>query len=163
MLGISKNDSNINSLRECKDCNYLCLGDFWGPLVFCLVLAFALSLREQQSVYLFTLVFLIVWAGAAIVYLNAQLLKVPLSFLQTICRLGYALSPLAATSLACTLLINRIPIVGGLSQLAAGGWSMWAGSRMIWEGNEVHADKMYLVIYPVVLYYIALTLLCFLS
>ena len=98
-----------------------------------------------------------------VVYLNAQLLTVPLSFLQTICRLGYALSPLAAASLVCTLLFGWIPIVSGIGQLAAGGWSLWAGSRMIWEGNEIHADKMYLVIYPVALYYVALTLLCILS
>jgi hypothetical protein len=132
-------------------------------LAFCLLLATALSLREEQSVYLFTLVFIFVWGGAAIVYANAQLLGVPLSFLQTVCRLGYALSPLAAVALLCTLILNFLPLVGTLATAGAGGWSLWAGARMIWEGQEQHAEKKYLALYPVLLYYLALTALCILS
>lgn len=139
------------------------IGDFWGPLIFCLLLATALSLREEQSVYLFTLVFLFVWGGAFVVYANAQLLSVPLSFMQTVCRLGYALSPLAAVALLATLILNYVPILGTLSTVGAGSWSMLAASRMVWEGQEAHAEKKYLVLYPVVLYYLVLSFLCILS
>ena len=141
----------------------ICAGDFWGPLIFCLLLATALSLREEQSVYLFTLVFIFVWGGASVVYANAQLLGVPLSFMHTVCRLGYALSPLAAVALTCTLLLNFLPLLGTLTTVGAGSWSLWAGSRMIWEGQEQHSEKKYLALYPVLLYYLALTSLCILS
>lgn len=139
------------------------IGDFWGPLIFCLLLATALSLREDQSVYLFTLVFLFVWGGASVVYANAQLLGVPLSFMQTVCRLGYALSPLAAIALLSTLLLNYIPVLGTLVTAGAGSWSFTAGSKMIWEGQEQHTEKKYLALYPVLLYYLSLTFLCILS
>ena len=120
-------------------------------------------MREDQNIYLFTLVFMVVWCGAGVVYLNAQLLSFPLSFLQTMCRLGYALSPLAMAALSCTLILNWIPGVSSVITLGAGGWSLWAAARLVSEGNDHLSDRKYLVLYPVLLYYFALTLLSILS
>ena len=53
--------------------------DLWGPLFFCLLLAFTLSLSssdhsEESSTVAFGLVFSVVWVGAAVITFNAQLL-----------------------------------------------------------------------------------------
>ncbi|SAM06255.1 hypothetical protein [Absidia glauca] len=50
--------------------------DLWGPLLLCLSLAITLSTRApaEQSVSIFTGVFVIVWLGAAVVTINAKLL-----------------------------------------------------------------------------------------
>lgn len=56
----------------------LCLvaGDLWGPLLVCLALSIMLSLKApgDQSALVFAAVFVVVWCGAALVTLNAQLL-----------------------------------------------------------------------------------------
>lgn len=50
--------------------------DLWGPLLVCLTMSIMLSLTapEAQKAVVFAGVFVLVWAGAAIVTLNAQLL-----------------------------------------------------------------------------------------
>jgi hypothetical protein len=47
--------------------------DLWGPLLLCLVLA-SVGASEQQTSLVFASVFVLVWAGAAVVTVNAQLL-----------------------------------------------------------------------------------------
>jgi len=46
-------------------------------------------------------VFVVVWAGAAIVTLNAQLLGGRISFFQSVCVLGYSIFPLNVGALLC--------------------------------------------------------------
>lgn len=55
------------------------LGDLWGPLLVCLLLSTILSLTApgDSGTLVFAAVFVIVWAGAAVVTLNAQLLGPP--------------------------------------------------------------------------------------
>ena len=50
--------------------------DLWGPLLVCLTLSIMLSITapEDQKALVFAGVFVLVWIGAAIVTLNAQLL-----------------------------------------------------------------------------------------
>lgn len=51
--------------------------DLWGPLLFCLLLSINLgfsSLSSDESASIFTLVFVIVWCGSAIVTINSKLL-----------------------------------------------------------------------------------------
>lgn len=52
-------------------------GDLWGPLVICILLATLLSVSSpaDQAATVFCAVFGIVWVGAAVVTLNAQLLE----------------------------------------------------------------------------------------
>ena len=76
----------------------------------CLGLALGLGLASHQSVYVFTLVFLIVWLGALIVTANSRLLGYRLyahspmlhacrSVMQNVCLLGYGLFPLTVSAL----------------------------------------------------------------
>jgi len=50
--------------------------DLWGPLAVCLTLSMSLcfAAAEKQRGLIFAAVFVIVWVGAAVVTLNAQLL-----------------------------------------------------------------------------------------
>lgn len=51
-------------------------GDLWGPLMVCLTLSIVLSFTApaDQGALVFAAVFVVVWCGAALVTLNAQLL-----------------------------------------------------------------------------------------
>jgi hypothetical protein len=51
-------------------------GDLWGPLLVCLTLSILLSITapDEQGALVFAAVFFVVWFGAAVVTLNAQLL-----------------------------------------------------------------------------------------
>mmetsp|Transcript_40345 Transcript_40345/g.126192 ORF Transcript_40345/g.126192 Transcript_40345/m.126192 type:complete len:113 (+) Transcript_40345:181-519(+) len=50
--------------------------DLWGPLLVCLTLSLLLSVTapESQKALVFASVFFVIWCGAAVVTLNAQLL-----------------------------------------------------------------------------------------
>ena len=60
--------------------------DLWGPLVLCLALAVCLSFsaNTESGGLVFEIVFVIVWAGAAIVAINGQLLGGNISFFQSV-------------------------------------------------------------------------------
>ncbi|KAG0166546.1 hypothetical protein DFQ30_007076 [Apophysomyces sp. BC1015] len=56
------------------DRNVLKDWDLWGPLLLCLAFMLSAKAPSDQSVAIFTGVFVIVWVGAAVVTLNAKLL-----------------------------------------------------------------------------------------
>lgn len=73
----------------------LLTGDLWGPLIVCLLLSCILSITApgDSGSFVFAAVFVIVWTGAAIVTLNAQLLGIeesiwPMNLIQCNCS-GY--------------------------------------------------------------------------
>jgi hypothetical protein len=76
--------------------------DLWGPLLVCLLLSSILSVTapSNSAALVFAAVFVIVWAGAAAVTLNAQLLGGNISFFQSICILGYCVFPLTISAFA---------------------------------------------------------------
>lgn len=80
--------------------NYHPIGDLWGPLLVCLMLSTLLSLSapSNSSSLVFASVFVVVWAGSAVVTLNAQLLGGSISFFQSVCILGYCVFPLTISS-----------------------------------------------------------------
>ena len=84
--------------------------DLWGPLLLCLVLSILLSLSAPigQASLVFASVFVIVWAGAAVVTVNAQLLGGQISFFQSVCVLGYCIFPLVLASLLATAWANSV-------------------------------------------------------
>merc|ERR1712224_105211 len=95
--------------------------DLWGPLLVCMMLSIQLSIAapESQRALVFAAVFVVVWAGAAIVTLNAQLLGGRISFFQSVCVLGYSIFPLDCGAFACLLLhaltrsfLLRLAVVG---------------------------------------------------
>ena len=84
--------------------------DLWGPLLLCLVLSILLSLSAPvgQASLVFASVFVIVWAGAAVVTVNAQLLGGQISFFQSVCVLGYCIFPLVLASLLAAAWSNPV-------------------------------------------------------
>ncbi|KAJ1876433.1 hypothetical protein LPJ71_011506, partial [Coemansia sp. S17] len=75
--------------------------DLWGPLFFCLSLAIIMSFMApgQQASAVFTGVFALVCIGSCVVTLNCKLLGGHVSFFQSVCTLGYCISPMAIASL----------------------------------------------------------------
>uniref|UniRef100_A0A6U2BJ79 Protein YIPF n=1 Tax=Hemiselmis andersenii TaxID=464988 RepID=A0A6U2BJ79_HEMAN len=159
-------NSKLNSANELRN------WDLWGPLIICLVLAIMLSSGSasgqyggkgskhsaaDQNAVVFASVFVIVWFGAAVVTVNAVLLKGSVSFFQSICVLGYCIFPLTLSALVClgvgwsgcrsTLcLMVRLASVGvGLL------WSTRASIGFLAE--VVPPKRSALAAYPVVLFY----------
>ena len=74
--------------------------DLWGPLVLCISLSWTLSLASStQSTVIFGTVFCLIWLGAAIIAMNAQLLGGNISFFHCVCTLGYSLFPMNITAI----------------------------------------------------------------
>lgn len=72
----------------------------------CLLLSTILSITapSSSSSLVFAAVFVIVWCGAAIVTVNAQLLGGSISFFQSVCILGYCVFPLTLSALVCLVI-----------------------------------------------------------
>lgn len=130
--------------------------DLWGPLFVCLSLSILLSLRAptNQASAVFAVVFVSMWAGAAVVTVNAQLLGGTLSFFQSICVLGYCVFPLM---LAAT-------IIGILYKTALGTiWLhlIWVVVAFVWStrastvfiGQYIIKERRALAVFPVFFYY----------
>jgi len=136
--------------------------DLWGPLVACLGLAVVLSLNAppQQSLSVFTGVFVIVWVGSVVVTLNARLLGGKVSLFQSLCVLGYCLFPLfVAASVA--LFIRWLPIRVVLS-VCGWAWSVWAAMNFF-GGTRLEDGRAFLAVYPLGLFYAALAWITMLS
>ncbi|KDE06343.1 hypothetical protein MVLG_03380 [Microbotryum lychnidis-dioicae p1A1 Lamole] len=136
--------------------------DLWGPLMFCLSLAILLSTNapSEQSLAIFTGVFVIVWLGSVVVTLNAKLLGGKVSFFQSLCVLGYCVFPIdiaAIVSVFIKVLWIRLPIC-----LAAFGWSIWAAVNFL-GGTRLEKDRAVLAIYPLVLLFFLLAWMVMLS
>ncbi len=76
-LGVSGQIDNIEAKRK-EVRNW----DLWGPFIFCLILSVVLSsaTQSEDKTLLFEIVFIIVWAGGAVIALNGQLLGGTISF-----------------------------------------------------------------------------------
>jgi hypothetical protein len=72
----------------------------------------SVSTPADQAATVFCAVFGIVWIGAAVVTLNAQLLEGHLSFFQSVCVLGYCVFPLCISAFLCQL--AQLALGGGL-------------------------------------------------
>ncbi|EFP85728.1 uncharacterized protein PGTG_11057 [Puccinia graminis f. sp. tritici CRL 75-36-700-3] len=136
--------------------------DLWGPLVACLGLAVVLSLNAppQQSLSVFTGVFVIVWVGSVIVTLNARLLGGRVSLFQSLCVLGYCLFPLFVAALVA-LFIRWLPIRVVLS-VCGWAWSVWAAMNFF-GGTRLEDGRAFLAVYPLGLFYAALAWITMLS
>jgi len=138
-----------NTLKELRN------WDLWGPLFLCLILAATLSwtAKEDQSVLVFTSIFVIVWVGSAVVTLNAALLGAKISFLQSVCVLGYCLCPLSIGSIVCRFWGNKI--FQSIVVLICLIWSISASIGFM--AQLVKAERKVLAMYPVVLFYTAIS------
>lgn len=130
--------------------------DLWGPLIICLTLSIMLSITapDDQRALVFAGVFVFVFAGAAIVTLNAQLLGGTISFFQSVCILGYCVFPLDVACFIClifkaflsyTILIRTIIVVVGFV------WSTRAS--VVFIGQIIRPERKLLAVYPVFFFY----------
>lgn len=129
--------------------------DLWGPLILCLILAITLSYSSPatQSASIFAAVFVIVWLGAGIVTLNAVLLGGNISFLQSVCVLGYCIAPLNVSSILCHVYHNTI--FQCVVVFVALVWSIKASIGFM---NElVSEQRRALAVYPVLLFYVTIS------
>ncbi|GAN04396.1 terbinafine resistance locus protein [Mucor ambiguus] len=120
--------------------------DLWGPLILCLALAITLStsVPSDQSVPIFTGVFVIVWLGAAVVTMNAKLLGGSVSFFQSVCVIGYCIFPLvvvAFTGIFVETVWFRVP-----ASLVAFGWSTYASIGFLSESKAHLANRRALAV-----------------
>lgn len=133
--------------------------DLWGPLILCLSLGVILQQKlnddPEQASNAFVDIFITMWAGSAVVTLNAVLLRGKVSFFQCVCVLGYCICPLVLSALGTYFMRNlgwdllKVLVVGaGLC------WATWAAMGFIEE--MVPPDKKLLGAYPVGLFYIAI-------
>lgn len=128
--------------------------DLWGPLFLCLLLACTLSLtaQEEQTALVFASVFVIVWCGAAVVTLNAALLGGKISFLQSVCVLGYCLCPLNIASLVCRAWSNKV-----FQLIVVFSCFCWATRASVgFMAQLVPEDRKALGVFPVLLFYITI-------
>lgn len=95
----SENDNMIGQNQR-EVINNLKDWDLWGPLFLCLALSVLLSFEAtpSQASTVFASIFVIVWVGAAIVTVNAQLLGGTISFFQSVCVLGYCIFPMVISA-----------------------------------------------------------------
>ncbi|KAI8881946.1 Yip1-domain-containing protein [Backusella circina FSU 941] len=135
-----------------SDGNALNDWDLWGPLILCLALAITLStsVPYDQSVSIFTGIFVIVWLGAAVVTVNAKLLGGSVSFFQSVCVIGYCLFPLVVVGLVAIFVETawfRVP-----GSLGAFGWSTYASIGFLSKSHL--SNRRALAVYPLFLFYL---------
>mmetsp|Transcript_3472 Transcript_3472/g.9497 ORF Transcript_3472/g.9497 Transcript_3472/m.9497 type:complete len:167 (+) Transcript_3472:310-810(+) len=124
-----------------------------------LAVVLCLESRDDASV-VFSIVFLVVWGGSAVVTLNAQLLGARISFFQTVCLLGYCLFPLLLSAGFCVLwnavLSPSLAVALRFASVAfAALWSIFAAASFL-SDDEVPDGKLGLILYPAALFFLTL-------
>lgn len=82
------------------------------------------------------------------------------SFAQSVCIIGYTLFPLVLASMLSAIgipVIARVPVY-----LALVAWSLAAGVSIL-GGSGVVKNRVGIAVYPLVLFYLGLGCLCFIS
>ncbi len=145
-LGHDNESSVIEKLRE---------WDLWGPLLVCLLLSSILGLSApgDSASVVFAAVFVIVWAGAAAVTINAQLLGGSISFFQSVCILGYCVFPLTLSALVCTIFSWMFSSIL-LKLLVVGAGFVWSTrASVVFMQQVIHEERRTLAVFPVFLFY----------
>ena len=113
----------------------------------------SITAPEDQKALVFAGVFMLVWIGAAVVTLNAQLLGGTISFFQSVCVLGYCVFPLNVACFVClvfktvvsSLLINVAVVAVGFV------WSTRAS--VVFMAQVIAPERRALAVYPVFFFY----------
>lgn len=131
--------------------------DLWGPLLLCLTLSVILwkQAATEQKKLVFTLVFVLVWTGSGVVTANAVLLGGKISFFQSVCVLGYCLFPLDLAALVCALIPAAFAFVRPIIVIIALHWA--TGASVAFMSEMVQEDRKALAVYPVWLFYVAIS------
>lgn len=136
--------------------------DLWGPLIFCLLLSFFLSrgAQKDQRDLVFSGIFAMVWIGESVVTLQIKLLGGNIAFFQSISIIGYTLFPLVIASVLSAVGLHPIPRIPIYLVLVA--WSLAAGISIM-GGSGVVRNRVGIAVYPLLVFYIALGCICFIS
>jgi hypothetical protein len=145
-IGHNNESTVIEKLRE---------WDLWGPLLVCLLLSSVLGLNApgDSASVVFAAVFVIVWAGAAAVTVNAQLLGGSISFFQSVCILGYCVFPLTLSAIVCTIFSWMVSSIL-LKFLVVGAGFVWSTrASVVFMQQVIHEERRTLAVFPVFLFY----------
>ena len=108
---------------------------------------------------MFAGVFVIVWVGAGVVTVNAQLLGGNISFLQSVCVLGYCIAPLTVAALITHFIGNWL-----VHWIVVGVAFLWATKASVgFMSVLVPGEKRALGVYPVLLFYFSIAWLILVS
>ncbi|KAH8877446.1 Protein YIPF6 isoform 1 [Schistosoma japonicum] len=140
--------------------------DLWGPLVLCLIMSALLhsSPNSESSGHggpEFAQVFVIFWLGSAIVTINSKLLGGAVSFLQTVCVLGYCILPLVIGLVICRLLLFAssnsvfVFIIRLLIVITGLVYSSYASFIFVYP--TLPKNRVVLSVYPIILFYVFLS------
>ncbi|KAH8262617.1 hypothetical protein KR026_003545 [Drosophila bipectinata] len=135
--------------------------DLWGPLVLCTFMATILQGSSSADSMAdngpeFAQVFVIVWIGAAIVTLNSKLLGGNISFFQSVCVLGYCLTPVAIALIVCRviLLAKHTPLLFFLRFVTTTLGFAWATyASFVFLGQSQPPHRKPLAVYPIFLFF----------
>ncbi|KAL3879306.1 hypothetical protein ACJMK2_031607 [Sinanodonta woodiana] len=141
--------------------------DLWGPLILCTFMAMMLQ-RDSGDVDStsdggpeFAEVFVIYWVGAVIVTMNNKLLGGNISFFQSVCVLGYCVSPLAISLIVSRLILlapeqtTVLFVIRFLLVVIAFAWSTFASTAFLADSQP--PGKKVLAVYPIFLFYFVIS------
>ncbi|KAG7398110.1 Yip1 member 6 [Phytophthora boehmeriae] len=130
--------------------------DLWGPLLLCLTLSIMLSVTApaDQSAMVFTGVFVVIWVGAAVVTINAQLLGSSISFFQSVCVLGYCVFPLNIATLVCMVAKVVVSHILLRMVIVTVGFLWSTRASVVFMSTLVPPKRKALTVYPVLLFYL---------
>lgn len=133
--------------------------DMWGPLVFCLLISLTMSLiaPNHQSSVVFSGVFVLIWAGQAVVSLNIKLLGGTISVFHALCVTGYCLFPLVLSALMSSIV--RLILVRIIFDAFMVIWAIYAATKGL-QDSGVEPGRVILATFPVGLFYTGLGWLC---
>ena len=144
-----KNQNNQQIENEIR--NY----ELWGPFVFFLLFSLTSSIRHSNMEDVFTLVIMVLVAGCFILTLNSKLLHTNISFLQGASAIGYSIFPMNIGG-AFICMFNFLPLFLKLSiGLTCSLFSIKCGFRIM--EKMAAQDKVYLVTFPLVIFYFSLS------
>ena len=133
--------------------------DMWGPLVFCLIISLTMSMiaPKQQTSLVFSGLFVLIWAGQAVVALNIKLLGGTISFFHAFSVIGYCLFPVVpAALLAAFVNLFLVRIIVDVLLII---WAIYAATKGL-QDSGVLPSRVFLATFPVGLFYTCLGWLC---
>ncbi|KAM8717277.1 hypothetical protein ACLKA7_004045 [Drosophila subpalustris] len=135
--------------------------DLWGPLVLCTFMATILQGSSSADSMSdngpeFAQVFVIVWIGAAIVTLNSKLLGGNISFFQSVCVLGYCLTPVALSLIVCRVILlskqtRFLFFLRFVTTTLGFAWATYASFIFLGQSQPPHRKP--LAVYPIFLFF----------
>ena len=130
--------------------------DLWGPLLFCLLLATALTTSKSDTGKGFLYIFIIVWIGSIILTFNCQFLGAKIGICQMSCLLGYCLFPISFAAIIVAIFnIKKASIKVIISSIAC-VWSCFSSIGFV--SSLIEPKRKMIAVFPVFLFYLTLTL-----